>query len=390
MQHVRIKEQTMHTFSLKAGTDTFVLDTEGAVFSDGSHFGNWKTTSENRVLLTPTLGEEFPIEVEWLFNDDNQLCLLQDGHIVFNFFTSSDHPRLFTRNAVLHVRPARAKPFEFELRGEWNMTESHDLEFVIDGRKSVIHGYVESLESRFNYFFFDRSNPLKGGTLGFVGKWDVAADADGIPRMSFTYSREDGSTDVFSLPEAATIDTAINQFVYQYEKAGQAHRVVLVGRLRINPDFTISYAIDRQQSGSGAETVSATSFTLEAAFGNSSFQGNLALVLKKTDGSAGAHSLVIGGNFTGVLGASQLQVGFNYIQVHDGQQLQETFGFNGNLALGGGGKVFWNFNVSSTVTTIELGASDITLGSAKADARLNLTAQDGTVVGVSIMFGIAF
>lgn len=382
----------MAKLELMKNNDTFVLDPLGTVTLNNAPAGNWKTDASNKIVITKTDNSTLTFDVTWEFNSDNQLVVSADGK-TFNFHEITENvPRYETRDAVLLVKPNKNNPFVFELQGDWELSESHDLSITINGKKSTIDGFVHDPNSRFMYHFSNKKNLLQGSVLGFVGVWSEFVDADGKPRLKFTYKRSGKTDGEFVLPKGVVIDKTMNQFVYEYNKQAKTRRIQFVGTLFINDDFTISYALDRQTSSSGQEQVSATTFTFNAALKKKNFTGNLDLAIKKEDGSVGSTTITIGGSFTAVLGSTTLAAGFTFEQNRAGNKITTTFGFSGQLQFKNG-TIQWVFATSNTTTkTITLAVNvDINIGdSAQLDARLNLAMEGGQLKGITFFLGVGF
>jgi hypothetical protein len=380
----------MTTFQLTKDSETFDFDVAGPVSQNGNPIGTWTTDQNNQIVVTKTDGSQDSFEVTWKFDENNQLGIWTGDTLVFNFHSVPGNKPLYsTVNAVLNFRPDRNKTFGFSLRGEWNLNDGHDLTFTINGVGSVIDGFIQDPRSRFMYYFFNKQDLTQMSILGFVGSWQQSVDANGVPRMNFSYKREDGSTDTFSLPGGITIDKTINQFMYSYNKDGHSYRIQFVGLLQVSENFQITYSIDRQVSKAGEEQVAATTFTLDAVFSKNNFSGDVELVVTKPDGTAGGTTITIGGSFTALLGATKLQVGFQFSQVRGPNTVTSTFAFSGSLQMSNG-QVQWQFVTNAQTTTITISAADIKLGDARVDARLNIVGQGGKLVGVYALFGIAF
>jgi hypothetical protein len=209
--------------------------------------------------------------------------------------------------------------------------------------------------------------------------------------MNFKYKREDGSVDTFSLPKGITINKGFNQFMYQYDKQGHSFGIQFVGLLKINENFQITYAIDRQVTQSGQEQVAATTFTIGVNFvTKNNATGDVEFIVKKTDGTTGTTTLGLKANFTASLGATNLQVSLVFAQVRGPNTVHTTVGFSGSLKFGQNGQIVWQITKDGAATTINIAASDIKLGAARLDARLNVIAQDGHISGVNFLFGVAF
>lgn len=382
----------MATFQLKQGADTFDCDPFGVVTRGGAAAGSWTTGKDNKINIKRTDGSQTSIDVNWKFDGNNHLCLFSGETQIFDFYNAGNNPQCGALNAVLVVKPDRNKPFTFQLRGEWDLDEKHNLSITINGAKSTLDGFIDDPRGRFMYHFRNKEDITQESILGFVGNWqqNAAAQAQGQLVMDFVYSREDGTKDTFTLPKSMIINRVNNQLLYQYDKNNEVFRVQIAGLLKISKDFELTYTIDRQVSGTGAEQVKSTTFTVGAVFTKPTLSGELTLALKKTDGTAGGTSLTIAGNFTAMLGATQLQAGFSFSQIRSGNKVDTTFAFSGTLSIANNGQVQWKFEKNAQQLSVSISASDIKLGKARADARLNLTAQNGKVVGVTGLFGVSF
>jgi len=381
----------MAGFSLTKGSDKYDFDLTGPVNKNGQAAGAWTTSKDNKLVANDKNGNALAsFDVTWQFNADNQLTLGSGGNLLFNFHTVAGmRPLLTTVNAVLNVRPDRNNTFNFDLRGEWDITANHDLSLTINSTVSVIDGFIQDPRSRFMYHFFNKQDLTQESILGFVGAWQQRVDTTGTPLVDFQYKREDGSSDTFTLPQGITINKTINQFMYQYNKAGHSFRVQFAGFLQVSEDFQLTYSIDRQVSQTGAEQVASTTFRIGATFKKNNFSGSLDVLVNKTDGTAGAFTLSISGSFTAMLGQTKLQAGFTFSQVHSGNTITTAIGFGGSLQLKNG-QVQWQFLKNAQTMTIAISAADIKLGPARIDARLNIVGLGGQIVGVQMFFGIAF
>ena len=389
------------TFELTQDDKTFTFDLTGNVTQDGDDAGVWTTNSDSRIVVLPRAADAtlpfdpdataVPIatfDVKWVFNENNQLTIQSaDGTEVVNLNTVGNIPFFTTRDAVLSVRPDISHAFGFQLRGEWDITESHDLSFTVGETTSVIDGTVQDSRSRFMYHFFDKENISINAVLGFVGSWESKTD-DGIVTLDFVYSREDGSTDTFSLPGSLVVHRGSNQLLYQYDKEGRTYEVQLIGFLRIGDDFQITYTLDRQESRAGETQTASTTFTIETTYSNDHFSSDVKLVVKKNDGTPGT-TFTIAGSMTASLGQTKLSVGFAFSQIRDGETITNTVAFNGSLEFRNG-LIQWSFERNADTTTISISASDIRLGGARADARLNVIAENGQIQGIRALFGVSF
>lgn len=383
----------MPGLQLTKNTDTFVLEPLGTVTINNTPGGKWKTDQNNKVVVTKNDNTTVSFDVVWEFNSDNQLVVSAAGK-KFNFSEiPANVPRYETRDAVLVVKPNKNQPFSFELRGDWSISEDHDLTITINGKASTIDGFINDPRSRFMFHFSNKKNLLQSSVLGFVGAWSEFVDASGQPRVKFAYKRAGQPDGTFELPKGITIDRSMNQLMYEYEKDGNKRRIQLVGTLMISDDFTITYGLDRQSAGDGQQQVASTTFTFNAAFKKNNFTGDLDLAIIKQDGTVGSTTIRISGKFTAVLGSASLLAGFTFEQNRAGNKTTTTFGFAGKITFNQNkGTIEWAFTTdNTTVRTITLAINvDINIGATQLDARLNLKMEGGQLKGVTFFLGVGF
>lgn len=383
----------MPGLQLSKNADNFVIDPLGTVTINNAAGGTWKTDQTNKIVVTKNDNTTVSFDVTWEFNTDNQLVVSAGGK-KFNFSeVPGNVPRYETRNAVLVVRPNKNQPFTFELRGDWSISETHDLTITINGKASTIDGFINDPRSRFMFHFSNKKALLQSSVLGFVGTWSEFVDPDGQPRLKFVYKRDGQPDGEFVLPKGITIDKSMNQLMYEYDKNGNKRRIQLVGTLMISDDFTISYGLDRQSSADGQTQVGTTTFTFNAAFKKKNFTGDLDLAIVKQDGTVGGTTISISGKFTAVIGSASLLAGFTFEQNRAGNKTTTTFGFSGKLQFNNNrGSIEWAFTTDNTTTkTITLAINvDINVGAAQIDARLNLQMEGGQMKGVTFFLGIGF
>ncbi len=386
----------MANFTLTSGANTFDFDPAGGVSSGGAAAVSWTTNEKNQIVVTKADGTLLPFDVDWMFNDKNQLTIQTGGAEVFNFATAPGLRNLFTTvSCVMQVRPDRLSSFVFTLRGDWDLDADHNLTFTVNAKVSKLNGFVSDPIGRFIYHFANLDNVLQTNVLGFAGSWQSKTATDGTPLLEFHYRKEpkpdgtSGGDGVFDLPKAVAVSHGTNQLSYTYNKGNKTLSISLQGTLMIGPDFQLTYVVQRQVSSSGAELVGSTTLGFDAMITRPNLQGDLDLTIKKTDGTAGATTLTIGGNFAGVLGKASLQVGFAYTQTFGpGNQISRTAALNGDLTFPAG-KVEWTF--SATGSTIDLAVGvDIKFGAVSLDTRLIATFADGQVAGITFFLGVSF
>ena len=383
----------MPPLQLTKNNDTFVIDPLGTVTINNAPGGKWTTDQTNKIVVTKNDNTTVSFDVTWEFNSDNQLVVSTAGK-KFNFSElPANIPRYETRDAVLVIKPNKNKDFSFQLRGDWSLSETHDLTITINGKPSTIDGFINDPRSRFMFHFSNKKAMLQSSVLGFVGTWSEFVDPAGQPRVKFTYKRDGQPDGEFVLPKGITIDKAMNQLVYEYDKNGNKRRIQFVGTLMVNDDFTITYGLDRQTSGDGQQQVGSTMFTFNAVFTKNNFSGDLDLAIKKQDGSVGATTISISGKFTAVIGSASLLAGFTFEQNRAGNKTTTTFGFSGQLQFNNNkGSIEWAFTTDNTTTkTITLAVNvDINIGSTQLDARLNLKMEGGQMKGITFFLGVGF
>ena len=383
----------MPGLQLTKNNENFVIEPLGTVTINNAPAGKWKTDQTNKIVVTKNDNSTVSFDVVWEFNTDNQLVVSAAGK-KFNFTeVAANIPRYETRNAVLVVKPNKDKPFSFELRADWSLSETHDLTITINGKASTIDGFINDPRSRFMFHFSNKQALLRSSVLGFVGAWSEFVDEGGQPRLKFTYKRDGQPDGEFVLPKGITIDKTMNQLMYEYDKNGNKRRIQLVGTLMISDDFTISYGLDRQSSTDGQTQFGSTTFTFNAAFKKKNFTGDLDLAIVKQDGTVGGTTISISGKFTAVIGKTSLLAGFTFEQNRAGNKTSTTFGFSGKLQfIGNKGSIEWAFTTDNTTTkTITLALNvDINVGATQIDARLNLKMEGGQMKGVTFFLGVGF
>jgi hypothetical protein len=371
-------------FQLKSGTDTYDFDIDGSVQLAGAAVGTWTTDKTNQIVLTPTAGGAPTVfVVDWLFNNNNQLQILSGGAQVFNFHQGTALPLYSNLKDVLVVQPDSAAPFTFELRGTWAFNANNELTIQLGTQLSTFDGFLQDSSGQFSYHFFDLANPATGNesVLQFPGTW-VHTVENGKSVVVLHYDTEDGKGGDFTLPGTINLDPSINEFVYNYDKGTDSFSLQFVGTLHISSDFTISYKLDRDSTASGPETT----FSLDAQFNKTDFNGDLELTLKNTAG--GSTAITVGGNFTAVLGGNTLDVGFHFTQPASGNT--QAFGFNGEFkSKDGSTDLTWDFERSSTSTSVSL-SGHFKIGPASIEDRFTLTAANGQITGIHELFGISF
>jgi hypothetical protein len=382
----------MTTFQITNGPEIYDFDMAGGVSiagvngGAGVNVGSWTTNATNQIVLAAANPAVF--DVLWAFNDRNQLTIQPQNAAIFNFATAGLRNSFSTFNGVLRVQPDRLGAFAFELCGDWNLDQDHNLIFTASGVPSTLDGFVSDPLGRFIYHFANKDNVLETNVLGFTGWWQTKSDATGTPLLDFYYQTPTGDA-IFELPQPISINRGSNQLTYVYSKGNQTPSIDFQGALTIGPDFTVTYVLQNQVSSSGAEMAASTTLAFGAMITQPNLHGDLLLTVVKPDGTAGNSTLTIGGEYQGVLGKANLQAGFTFTQTFGvGNQITRTAAFGGSLAFNSGA-IQWTFSATGTSIDLAVGV-DIKLGPIQIDARLNLPVDGGQTAGVTYLLGVSF
>jgi len=159
-------------------------------------------------------------------------------------------------------------PNQLRLRGEWSLTNSHDLRLTLDkesretfGDKITLQGKI--LDVKANSLLFAITTKTKEGVqktyvLNLGGAWK----ADKHNRLSFHVKREKQRTDILTFKGAWEINKN-HQIVYRYKKAllirkkRKIHTLTFRGHWDIKKRLRISYVLSK-------DTDSAFDFTARA------------------------------------------------------------------------------------------------------------------------------
>lgn len=166
-------------------------------------------------------------------------------------------------------------PRQIKLKGEWSLTDDHELCLTLDtlgrstlGDRITLQGQI--LDVNKNSLLFAVTTTTKDGTrstyaLDLNGTWK----ADENNRLSFHVKREGGRYDILSFDGAWEIDKN-HQIVYQYEKSRlvrkkrESHTLTFKGYWDIKDAVRISYLL-------GAGTDSSFDFNASAGIFKSNY-----------------------------------------------------------------------------------------------------------------------
>lgn len=171
-----------------------------------------------------------------------------------------------------HVKAPLAEgekiPNQIRLKGEWSLSDDHNLRFTLDksarstfGDRMTLEG--EILDVNKNSLLFAVTTTTKENTrstyvLDLGGSWK----ADKSNRLSFHVKRASGSCDILTLNGAWEVNKN-HEIIYQYEKADlitrkkRTHTITFKGHWDISKKGRISYLV-------GGSTDSLFDFTVSA------------------------------------------------------------------------------------------------------------------------------
>lgn len=375
----------MAGFKLEKGSDKYEFDTLGVVKKNGDAFGKWTTSKDRNCQIVATKegggGAPVAFDVKWRFNESNQLCAFADDKLVHNFQKDANDRPLFTvtDSAVLIVRPVMGEDFTFELRGEWDMTNTFDVSFNVNGEVSTIDGHIKNDNSLFRYKFSDTKHLYD---ITFVGRWLGDVNAEGDMPLKFEFEREDKTVDTFSLPAKARFDKTINQFVYEFDKGDgtETTSIRLVGHVSIGKNSSITYSFQSQKE-SGKEVVRSSQFIIGAELKTEKFEGavELTYAVKNKNGVTTDKTLSIGGKFSFLKGKAPFQLLFLFKMQNTktGSAVSSQVTFSGELKLSNSGNVQWNFTKDANVTKLEIVVTDVQFKKLDINSKFTLISDNG-------------
>ncbi|MBD3425908.1 MAG: hypothetical protein GF409_01600 [Candidatus Omnitrophica bacterium] len=148
-------------------------------------------------------------------------------------------------------------PHQISLKGEWSLTDKHELRFTVDkkGRKTLgdkITLRGEILDVRDNALLFAVSSRSKKDepftyVLELKGRWQ----ADSRNRLNFRVKKEKGKHDVLIFKGAWDINKD-HSIVYEYESARMVrkrkklHTLVFRGKWQISGRYRLSYRLSKK------------------------------------------------------------------------------------------------------------------------------------------------
>ena len=313
----------MRQFPLMVGNGILTLDTNGSVHDSAANkLGDW-TTEGNRIKIRNAGGGSDLVDVEWSFNDRNQLMLVQGGQTVFTIMSGTDGlPGFHLDKNRLVVDPDGDRDFTFTLDCLWGLNGDGNLVLSVDGKESVIDGFIEDTKSRLRFQFDDKDTSTFPNSLVFAGQWERVATATTAIHLHFVL--EDPALEIagtpMTLPTEVRVDPLRNHLALVYEsKSSGTHRLQFMGSFEIRPDFTLSFRIDDvKDSGLRKSRIE-----VETSFAFDVVRGNLQLFVGR-ERTAQSQVLEVGGALSAKLKNGQLDWSFAYRKATSGGQSSVT------------------------------------------------------------------
>ena len=163
-------------------------------------------------------------------------------------------------NLSYHIKAPLDKseniPHQVKIKGEWSLTDNHDLRLTLDkksretlGDEITLQGNI--LDTKANSLLFavttrTKENKRSTYVLNIGGSWK----ADDNNRLSFHAKKEKGEHDILTFRGAWEINKN-HQIIYQYEKAhlilkrSKTHELIFNGYWDIKDKVRISYVLSK-------------------------------------------------------------------------------------------------------------------------------------------------
>ncbi len=147
-------------------------------------------------------------------------------------------------------------PHQIRLKGEWSLTDDHELRLTLDGQGRQTFGdqitlQGEILDVNKGSLLFAVTTTTKDNTRStYVLDLDGTWKADENNRLSFHVKKEDGRYDILTFTGAWEINKK-HQIIYQYEKARlirkkrETHTLIFKGFWDIKDAVRISYLLGK-------------------------------------------------------------------------------------------------------------------------------------------------
>ena len=316
----------MRTFALMVSGQQLNFDTDGDVKDSALNVtGRWSTQA-NRILYKPSGGAAQPLDVEWSFNELNQLTISQDGAVVFTLVNTPDGlVGYHLEKNILVVDPDGDLDFTFQLHCLYGLDGDGNLLVSINGKTSVIDGVIEDTKSRFRFRFDDKDAPSFPSSLVFSGSWERIADPALANEIRLHFVLDDKQLELadhpLNLPAQVQVSRARNHLEMVYlSKSGGERRLQFQGSLEIKPGFTLAFRIDDVKDGGVRRSVIEVQTTFDLDIGT----GFLSLRVGKNVGGTPGQTIELGGSIKSTLKNGTLTLDFRYRKDSAGGQSTKT------------------------------------------------------------------
>jgi hypothetical protein len=291
------------------------FDTDGRVLDTVENvIGSWSTTEGNLIRVTKAEGGTTDLAVDWVFNAANQLTIGIGGNVLFTVANTVDGlPRFSLDGNTLVVDPDGDSDFKFRLECLYGMEPDGNLVVSINGKESVLDGFVEDSKSRFRFQFFDKTLPSFPNSLVFTGQWErkefTQSDKEQILLHFKLATPAEIAGKPLDLPAAVKVDPQRNHFALVYQSASHGERrLQFQGSMEIKKGWKLLFRIEDVQDG----TVRKSVIEVEANFEWERGQGALTLIVGRTR-TPTSQTIEIGGTLAVTLGQTgQLTWNFAY------------------------------------------------------------------------------
>lgn len=380
----------MRSFALQVAGQQLNFDTDGDVQDSAKNvLGRWKTAA-NRIVYTPTGGTAQTIDVDWAFNDKNQLTIAQGGTTVFTLVNTQDGlVGYHLEKNVLFVDPDGDLDFLFQLDCQFGLDGDGNLIVSINGKTSVLDGVIEDTKSRFRFRFDDKEMPSFPSSLVFSGTWERLTGPALANEIRLHFALDNPNLELaahpLNLPAQVQVSRARNhlEMVYQ-SKSGGERRLQFQGSLEIKPGFTLAFRIDDVKDGGVRRSV----IEVETTFDMDIATGFLRLRVGKNVGGAPGQTIELGGSIKTTLKNGTLSLDFSYRKDSAGGQSTKTIAAALSFESKAGNVLVVNFTQDGKSSTVDV-TSKISTAKFTFDGRLKIK-NDAQGRSLSGFFGLSW
>ncbi|MGM9482927.1 hypothetical protein ACS5PN_17160 [Roseateles sp. NT4] len=380
----------MRSFALQIAGQQLNFDTDGDVQDSAKNvLGRWKTAA-NRIVYTPTGGSPQNIDVDWAFNDRNQLTIAQNGTTVCTLVNTLDGlVGYHLEKNVLFVDPDGDLDFVFQLDCLFGLNGDGNLIVSINGKTSVLDGFIEDTKSRFRFRFDDKEMPSFPSSLVFSGIWERLTDPTLADQIRLHFALDDKKLEIaanpLNLPAQVQVSRARNhlEMVYQSKSSGE-RRLQFQGSLEIKTGFTLFFSIDDVKDGGVRRSV----IKVETTFDMDIATGFLRLSVGRNVAGTAGQTIELGGSIKTTLKNGTLSFDFNYRKDSAGGQSTKTIAAGLSFESKSGNKLFVNFTQEGNARTVDV-TGKISTAKFTFDGRVQIK-NDAQGRSLSGFFGLSW